>query len=266
MRRRIALIAVIAVLCLGGLTHGAELERTNPKDGAQLIYIGPGPFLMGLSPGQVASVLEWHSDWDKAWFTRFQPQRTVSIGGYWISKFEITVAQYREFCKATARKMPAEPPWGWHDNHPIVNVTWLDAMAYARWAGGRLPTEEEWEKAARGTDGRLFTWGNQWQEGLANVDPKETSPVGSYPSDCSPYGCMDMAGNAWEWCADWWDSSSYRSPTPDQIAFCRVIRSGCWDKGPITSLACYSKYADQDTKQVFNLLGFRLVVDGDGAK
>ena len=139
-------------------------------------------------------------------------------------KYPVTVAQYRKFCEATDRKMPNAPDWGWQDSHPIVNVTWDDATAFAEWVGASLPTETQWEKAARGTDGREYPWGDTWDASkCANGVGHYTSPqpVGSYASGASPYGCMDMAGNVWEWCADLYEGMGHF----------RVLRGGGWRYG-----------------------------------
>ena len=153
--------------------------------------------------------------------------RKVFVDAFWIGRYPVTNAQYKRFVDATGHK----PPRHWQGNtypadratHPVVYVTWDDAVAYAKWAGKRLPTEEEWEKAARGTDGRMYPWGNYWEEGRCNTSEAgigNTTPVGHYsPGGDSPYGCADMAGNVWEWTASAWEPGSER----------RVVRGGSWD-------------------------------------
>jgi formylglycine-generating enzyme required for sulfatase activity len=151
------------------------------------------------------------------------------------------VAQYRKFCEATKHAMPEEPDWKWQDTHPIVNVSWNDAKAYADWAGAALPTEAQWEKAARGGDGRPFPWGFAWDatkcangsNSGAGDTPRGTHPVGSFPAGASPYGALDMAGNVWEWCADWYDADYYKNaatknPTGPDTGTGRVLRGGSW--------------------------------------
>ncbi len=168
--------------------------KLNPKDGAEMVWVPSGEFLMGSNSN--------NSD--------ESPQRSVYLDGFWMYKDEVTVGQYRTFCQATSRSMPGAPDWGWQDTHPMVNVSWQDSTAYASWAGASLPTEAQWEKAARGTDGRQYPWGDVWNTSKcanAGNSPSGTKPVGSYPSGLSPFECMDMAGNTWEWCNDWYSTT-----------------------------------------------------------
>ncbi|MEI7831767.1 MAG: SUMF1/EgtB/PvdO family nonheme iron enzyme, partial [bacterium] len=123
----------------------SPLFSVNTKDTAQLAWVPAGDFTRGTIPG--FGMQAEH------------PQSTITLDGYWIYRDEVTVAQYQAFCTATSRNMPTAPSWGWIATHPIVNVTWNDAKDYADWAGVKLPTEAQWEKAARGTDKRNYPWG-----------------------------------------------------------------------------------------------------------
>jgi formylglycine-generating enzyme required for sulfatase activity len=224
------------------------VESINPKDGAAMVWVPAGTFRMGSGLREDLRAAAGRRDWremrDVVW-SRLRgeedsdevPSRAVYLDGYWLYKHEVTGAQYRQFCASTGRHMPEEPPWGWQDNHPIVNVDWHDAAAYAAWAGASLPTEAQWEKAARGTDGRIYPWGNVWDGARCcnSVDGSAASSsfVGSFPAGASPYGAQDMAGNVWEWCADWYDGEYYRhaprrNPTGLVTGTARVLRGGSW--------------------------------------
>ena len=243
------LVAVLAV----GIALAGEVNvgtKVNPRDGAEMIYIPAGEFTVGSDE---------------------KPQHKVYLDGYWIYKYEVTVAQYRKFCKATGLNMPEAPSWGWKDDRPMVNVSWYNAAAYSRWARVRLPTEAQWEKAARGTDGRKFPWGNEWDKSkCANSmgqSLSSTKPVGSYASGASPYGVMDMAGNVWEWCADWYDANFYaKAPTrnpkgPSTGAF-RVLRGGSWCRDlELNFRAAYRLIIDPAFR--LNYFGFRCASGSD---
>ncbi len=199
----------------------APKTKVNPIDGAEMVRVPAGPFQMG--------------DINRS----DNPVHTVTLSSFYIYKNDVTVAMYRKFCSATGRAMPPAPPWGWgKSSYPIVNVTWNDAQAYCDWAGVHLPTEAQWEKAARGTDGRLYPWGNHWDpsrcaNSVSDTNLSSPTPVGSYPFGASLYGAMDMAGNVFNWCSDWYDADYCNSDHgsdpagPDSGAF-RVLRGGSW--------------------------------------
>ena len=170
------------------------------------------------------------------------PPRRVRLDAYAIDRFPVTNAQYQKFVQATGHRIPDHwrngqiPPE--KAQHPVVNVTWNDAAAFARWVGKRLPTEAEWEKAARGTDGRRYPWGNQFVPGKCNTRESrnhDTTPVAEYaPQGDSPYGVADLSGNVSEWCADYYDPEYYataptRNPRGPNRRPQRVLRGGAWN-------------------------------------
>jgi len=183
----------------------------NPADGSVLVLVPAGRFLAGGPREQEGGGVPF----------------PVHLPAFYIGLHEVTNAQYKRFIDATGHRPPdpekwldKEPVWNGRAfapdkaNHPVVDVNWSDATAYCKWAGLRLPTELEWEKAARGTDGRVYPWGNDWDAakcccGRRNQGKDMTSPVMSYPDGRSPWGLYDMAGNACEWCADVWDPDAY---------------------------------------------------------
>ncbi len=203
----------------------------NEIDGAELIWIPAGEFVRG-SDAKLAGADE-------------KPQRKIMLDGYWIYKHPVTVGQYKAFCEAAGREF--KQPWGQgkkaepqgKDEQYAAQATWYDARDYARWARGGLPTEAQWEKAARGTDGRVYPWGNDWNPdrcvSLENTVYKFNEgfrPVGSKPEGASPYGVLDMAGNTWEWTNDWYDYDYYKNapaknPTGPETGSFKVMRGGC---------------------------------------
>lgn len=193
------------------------------RDPVPMVPVPAGPFLMGSTPDQIKLIRAM----DEQYCDRIGmpssvcgnpglwvevPQRVVNVAEFYIDQREVTNAQYRRCVEAgVCPDIPEDIVErvnqkrqrlhdSAYDRYP-ANVPWAGAEAYCRWVGKRLPTEAEWEKAARGVDGRAYPWGNKWDPYKMNVD-RDEEPVGSYPEGASPYGVLDMAGNAWEWVAD----------------------------------------------------------------
>ncbi|MBI2779041.1 MAG: formylglycine-generating enzyme family protein [Gammaproteobacteria bacterium] len=169
------------------------------------------------------------------------PQHTVHLKSYWVDKYEVTNLQYKQFVDATARRSPdhfinRSFPTGKAD-HPVTFVSWHDAKAYCAWAGKRLPTDEEWEKAARGTDGRMFPWGNQFDINKVNSPVRwgqlkvegDTTPVGAFPEGASPYGLHDVSGNVWEWTDSWYRAyPGNKKPSENYGEQYKTLKGGSW--------------------------------------
>ena len=212
----------------------------NAKDGLPYAWVPPGKFAMGCTPG------------DPKCNPADLPSREITFAaGFWMGRTEVTVAAYKAFASATGAKMP-DAPWfneGWSkDDHPVVGLSWEQARDYCAWAGGRLPSEAEWEYAARGGHAdRFHPWGNEAAactagapNGARHDDGKNcrragTERVGAYGAN--GFGLLDMAGNAWEWCADAWNEDHSGAPTDgrpfdDGGASRRVLRGGSWINGP----------------------------------
>ncbi|MCX6580998.1 MAG: SUMF1/EgtB/PvdO family nonheme iron enzyme [Candidatus Aminicenantes bacterium] len=218
-----------------------------------MIHIPPGKFMMGADEGYVDE----------------KPLQEVDLDDYWIGKYEVTFAQYDRYCEATGKNKPGDEGWG-RENRPVINVSWGDAAAYCRWLSQKtgltfqLPTEAQWEKAGRGSRGFRYPWGNDFDKNKCNSDASglnKTVQVGSYPSGKSPYGCMDMAGNVWEWCADWYDKDYYKNspgknPPGPLAGYYRVLRGGSWHFQS-AYLRCAARNYD-NPRTYWNLNGFRV--------
>ena len=199
--------------------------------------------------------------------------RVVIDHDYWIHQYPVTNKKYRVFIEAGGyenKKYWSDNGWKWKTEnsiacpdywddrqfnepaHPVVGISYYEAEAYAKWADKRLPTEQEWEKAARGEDGREYPWGEKFDKTRCNSDKSHighTTPVAQYPNGMSPYGCYDMAGNVWEWCAGGYD---------EKFGQC-VLRGGSWNASPES--LCASNRLWLNTDDQFNIIGFRLVQD-----
>lgn len=209
---------------LGRNAQGFE-EALNEKDGTVMIRIPASTFTMGSSM----------DDNEK-------PPHSVTLAEYWMAKTPVTNAQYRLFVQATGHKSAGE--WEeyarrWGDNCPVVKVSWYDAVAYCKWAGFRLPTEAEWEYAARGPKGFEYPWGNEWDRSkcCSSVggdwrSAEKPVAAGSYLAGASSFGCLDLAGNVWEWCSSKSEPYPYdASDGREDFLSCfdsRVVRGGSW--------------------------------------
>jgi sulfatase modifying factor 1 len=223
-----------------------------PEDGRTIILIPAGEFVMGEE----------------------SMARTVYLDAFGIDRYPVTNSQYRKFVDATKRPAPMHwingvIPRG-KDKHPVVNVTWEDGQAYAQWLKGRLPTEAEWEKAASWDEingvKRAYPWGDEFQTRRCNTSEsriRDTTPVGNYsPDGDSPYGVGDMAGNVWEWCADYYGEDYYanapaRNPRGPAVGKFRVLRGGSWNF-TASNARCTSRL-NHYQRLHYNFAGFRIV-------
>ena len=239
MRMRVMPVFVIGIILASpcGLL-GAD-SSLSAKDGAPMVLIPAGSFPMGVPPGERDGGRDEY------------PRHEVHLDDYYIDTYEVTSGRYLEFVKATGHRVPQNPKnptrnlWQGDTipesltDRPVVNVDWADADAYCRWAERRLPTEAEWEKAAKGNHDWRFPWGNveptakhlnynqKW------IGEKTLMPVGSYEAGRSPYGVYDMAGNVWEWVNDWYDPQYYekspaKNPPGPNGGRGKVLRSSGW--------------------------------------
>jgi len=275
---------------------GVGSTRQNSIDEAVAVYVPAGTFVMG-------------SDDDEDLVYPAGPKHTVAVDAFWIYQHEVTNAQFRKFVAETGYTTSREEAgkswvfqdgdWGWVsganwaapqgpgsdldglDDHPAVHVSWFDAAVYCAWAGGRLPTEAEWEKAARGEDGRTYPWGENAPSGKrvnfcdlncesigANLAADDgyalTAPVGIYPDGASPFGVFNMAGNVYEWVGDWYEYDYYETspdvnPTGPERGDRRVVRGGCWAGQPKILTAWFRKAEFPDFSS--DTYGFRCVLE-----
>jgi formylglycine-generating enzyme required for sulfatase activity len=246
----------------------------------EMVVVPAGPFRMGTSDAQIQDMVkrfDWAKEWKKeGYFSKEQPQHEVTLPAFQIGRYPVTNAEYAAFVQATGRDAPSH----WRDgrvpeelsNHPVVNVSWHDAVAYAEWLSKRtgrayrLASEAEWEKAARGDDGRLWPWGNDWDSARANCRPDgpgRTTPVGQYsPQGDSPYGCADMAGNVWDWTRSKYDKYPYiaddgREDLSALGGAVFVLRGGSWNFSRVDA-RCVGRVGG-DPRYSDDYFGFRLV-------
>lgn len=251
-------------------------------DGSEMVLVPPGWFVRGRDDGM----------------TNEGPSREIWLDAYYIDVYPVTNARYRQFheymlatddhtrcypaehLSSVTRELRHTPRlWARHvrgfneeryerfcgDDQPVVTVTWYDAFAYAAWCGKQLPSEAQWEKAARGTDGRLFPWGLRWDINRVNCDGRigSTTAVSVHTSGVSPFGVLDMLGNVWEWCLDRYDRRGYvngpaRNPTGPPDGLDRVVRGGAWNY--ISEYATVTARHSFGPSEAYEFVGFRTVL------
>jgi len=220
----------------------------SPVDGAEMVLVPPGPFTMGISEQELLQIFLLDQRQTPVFATEV-PARTVELETYYIDRYPVTNFQYRKFLEATGHR----PPLLWKDSEwnqpmqPVVFVGWDDARAYCKWSGKSLPTEPQWEKAARGQDGRWWAWGQEWVPDRCNCREyglERTSQIGLFDRGASPYGCYDMCGNVWEMCEGKW------------LEDLLPMRGGCF-LGTATFVRTTCRWTPEDTVNGAQWLGFR---------
>ncbi len=232
------------------------MDKIKSKiDGAEMVLVPKGDFIMGIDEVTLKKVYEYDR-YEEPLFKTELPKRKGNVKkSFYIDKFPVTNKQYRKFLEETGHREPAfwdDPLWNQPDK-PVVGIGWSDAKEYAKWAGKRLPKEAEWEKAARGTDGRWWPWGNMFHKGYCNsaeLHLGTTVDVGTPSKGVSPYGVYDMAGNVWEMCDGIWIEGLEH----------HVMRGGCFISRA-TFVRTTVRWSPADEVNGAKWLGFRCVMD-----
>jgi iron(II)-dependent oxidoreductase len=287
------MLVIISSLCL----YSQELPVTVENHG-EMILIPEGEFIMGCNQDEIHHSIDILGG-SEEWYILEYPKYKLAVKSYYIDKLEVTNSQYCEFLNEKGNQQEDEAPWlqigskncliyqdgkgkftpkKGYENYPVIMVSWTGARAYSKWAGKRLPTEVEWEKAARGIKGICWPWGNTWNSNKCNnwktsnkelkklmakiYNNKGPLPVGSIPEGKSPYGVLDMAGNVSEWCSDWYGLyPGYPFGGKDYHEFThKVTRGGSWGIEIPGGLTCayrslHKSYACD------SYTGFRCVMD-----
>ena len=245
--------------------------RTDDR-GVDQVFVPAGTFRMGTDDTDPTGILA-PPEWARLELRSERPAHEVTLtSGYWIDTTEVTNAAFADFVADGGYATEAwwsDEGWAWLEtqdaaalpddcveplaDHPRVCITWFEAEAYAAWRGGSLPTEAQWEFAARGPDSRIFPWGDEWDPAKARiVDATESSAVGSLPEGASWVGGLDMSGNAMEWVADWWRVTAYQDaaredPTGPALGSAKVEKGGWWGAVPYVGRSAYRHFEDPPT-------------------
>ena len=271
MRKSVSFLSIGLILAVLAACDQSSVSSVPPED---MVLIPAGEFVMGTnSEGANADQKPAHTVYldafyiDKHEVTNAQFEAFIVNGGYQDQKLW-TAAGWR-FIQKNQIKTPlqhGENSVSTDPDHPVIGVSWYEASAYATWAGKRLPTEAEWEKAARGTDGRIYPWGNKMDFSKLSYFPHgiKVQTVGSFGNGASPYGVLDMAGSVWEWCTDWYredydPKNLPKNPKGPDSGEYKVLRGGGWDSIRLQLRTSY-RYYDKENRRTYNI-GFRCVQD-----
>jgi formylglycine-generating enzyme required for sulfatase activity len=302
------LIAIVVEGCAGSSVGRPPSDAvlrdtwTRRRDRMEMVYLPAGEYRMGSADDEVAIAVElcdkYHAGCHtcdperdickSAWYANEQPAHAVAMDAFWLDRTEVTTTQYQRCERSGACDAPAKPSLytihsyygnSEYGNYPVINVSWGQAAAYCEWVGGRLPTEAEWEYAARGADWRMFPWGEGldgtqmnhcdancwygWRDESTDDGYEVTAPVGSFPEGESWCGALDLAGNVWEWVADWYADDYYSSsptenPRGPATGEFRVIRGGSWGLEPVYAHSTHRGKADPGRTKIY--WGFRCVI------
>ena len=291
----VALTSSFVGVAVSKTIPSSKAKRLAAKNSAEnysdMAHIPAGNFYMGSSFPETTTNYNLCKKFDKGcklwWFRDECPRHTVYLKEYWIDRYETTNTDYVGFVIATGARSALDNSCktkGCKDGNlwdgvsypsmirdqPVIQVSWHDADAYCRWRGKRLPTEAEWEKAARGPSGRLYPWGNEPVSRSRAVYKKKwqgintLGSVGSHPKGVSIYGVHDMAGNAWEWVSDWYQLDYYRSsplsnPQGSPDGKYKIVRGGSWINNPDTLHGAFRRWSLPEVR--FNDTGFRCAKD-----
>lgn len=287
---RFFLLTALLAGCVGGaqvveVTEAPERNDRAPgsvrldRHGVEQVWVPAGDFVMGTAdttgldpPGWARRVMDSE-----------MPAHPVRITrGFWMDRFEVTVRSYRAFIDAGGydraefwsaaglewlARVDAPEICGEEPDHPVACVSWFEAEAYANWRGGRLPTDAEWEYAARGPESRIYPWGDQWDASRANVvDSEGTTAVGMYPGGVSWIGAHDLAGNVMEWVSDWLTLDYYRpelmiDPQGPETGRIKIEKGGWWGSNPFVARSAYHHFEDPPSYRDHHI-GFRVVTEG----